>query len=146
MGLATTHPAVETVKINLENFRKAMDLSRAPSDEESARSQKLMLATLKTIFRQEGDVFNKSFALFLDWCRNNINGCMKPSARFRGMQLVKEMNRNDQSALMLLVNLGCMIAQPNTRQLVLGRFDFGRLGKLWPNGQAGEKLENFFVQ
>lgn len=146
MGLATTHPAVETVKVNLENYRKVMGLSRAPSDAESMSSQKLMLATLKTIFRQEGDVFHKCFTLFLEWCRAHVKDCMAPNARFRGMHLVKDMNRADQSALMLLVNLACMTAVPATRNMVLARFDFGRLGKLWPAGQAGEKLEGYFAQ
>lgn len=144
MGIVAQHPSIDTVRINLENFKRVMNTSRAPTDEEMVAQQKSMLGTLKTIFRQDGDVFHKCMDIFLAWVRENIDGCMKPNARYRGMHKAKEISKQDHNALLFLVGLACMISNGNARQLVLARIDFGRLDKFWPTGNASDKLRSYF--
>ena len=144
MGITVEHPSLDTIRINLQNFKDAMKGDKAPAEDVMANSQRLMLSTLKTLFRQEDEVFIKGMRMVSDWVRENIDDCMQAKSRFRGLIWVKEMSVEDQNALKFLVNLLCMLADPAARKLVLARVDMGRLDKFWVTGNQSDKLRSFF--
>lgn len=136
---------IETANLTLSAFAKAMDNAKAPSEAVGIEQQVNLLATIKLIFRLEDDDFNAAWRVFLDWVKTNINNCMSVNSRSRYLHLAKKISPQDQSAMLLIVHLACMVADVKAREQVLQRFDYGRLDRIWPNVGGSDKLRNYFV-
>ena len=144
----TVGPVLETIDINLKNFKEFMDLKKGANEETWVKGQMLMLATLRLIFRQtDHEDFAACFGKFLEFVKAEASkeGVLNNEARYRGLHLCRRMGTKDQSAVILIVGLACMISDDKARAQVLGRFDFNRLDVLWPNGDHGDKLRNYFA-
>lgn len=145
-GTENVSPAVETIKINLMEFKEAMGAGKAVSEETGVGMQSRMLSNIKLLFRLNDEDFAAGMTLMIDWVKENIKGVMAPEARYRYLHIAKRISRNDQSVMLMVIGLMCMIADPAVREQVLGRFDFSRIDRLWPNVDGGgDKLRNYFA-
>lgn len=135
---------LSTVRGLLATYEKEMDINRHVSLETGVSQQLALMRAIKMVLRMKPEDFGLGWEMLLEFARRHQKGLMSMNYRNRFLDFAKSMSSRDRKLFQVLVHLIASSADHASRQLMVNRYDFGRLQKMLDNDESAALIEGFY--